>query len=46
MQRSLALFERLSILYAEDEESLRKSVAQTLEIFLSVSLKPKTEKRH
>lgn len=33
MHNPLALFERLSILYAEDEESLRKSVSQTLEIF-------------
>lgn len=33
MHNPLALFERLSILYAEDEASLRKSVAQTLELF-------------
>ena len=33
MHNPLALFERLTILYAEDEESLRKSVAQTLELF-------------
>lgn len=33
MHNPLALFERLSILYAEDEESLRRSVSQTLELF-------------
>ena len=33
MYDTLGLFEHLTILYAEDEESLRHSVAQTLELF-------------
>jgi len=33
MNNTLSLFEHLTILYAEDEESLRHSVAQTLELF-------------
>lgn len=33
MANPLSLFEHLCILYAEDEESLRKSVVQTLELF-------------
>jgi DNA-binding response OmpR family regulator len=33
MRDVLGLFEHLTILYAEDEESLRRSVAQTLELF-------------
>ncbi|WP_263834064.1 response regulator transcription factor [Sulfurospirillum oryzae] len=41
MHNSLALFERLSILYAEDEESLRRSVCQTLEIFFDKVIEAK-----
>lgn len=35
MHSTLGLFEHLSILYAEDEETLRESVAQTLSIFFA-----------
>lgn len=41
MHNPLALFERLSILYAEDEESLRRSVCQTLEIFFDKVIEAK-----
>lgn len=35
MYNPLSLFEHLTILYAEDEETLRHSVAQTLELFFA-----------
>lgn len=41
MNNPLALFERLSILYAEDEESLRRSICQTLEIFFDKVIEAK-----
>lgn len=41
MHNPLALFERLTILYAEYEESLRKSVTQTLELFFDKVIEAK-----
>ena len=41
MNNPLALFVRLSILYAEDEESLRRSICQTLEIFFDKVIEAK-----